>query len=617
MFSPEADFFKQIPTDPGVYIMKGAKEKVIYVGKANNLRQRVRQYFSKGGDERYFVASGLLAKKLKSIDTVVVANEKEALLLENHLIKEHQPKFNVNLRDDKQYLVLRIDTKKKYPRLQAVRNIRKDGAKYFGPYHSASSCRETMRTINKHFQLRTCTDHVLATRKRVCLQYQIGRCCGPCVHDVPAAEYQEEISAVSDFLRGNQKALQKTLSARMKKLSEEEAFESAAKVRDSLQALERVLDKQMVVQANAIDQDIFAYHRIGASIHLAVLFVRNGKLMGRRVVHHKNDEFDDKEILGDFLTRHYDSGAFVPKEILLTHKLSNAESIQEWLTEISKRKVALLVPERGDKVRLLEMAQQNAKSAASTHVSDRSDTETKLEQIRDRLSLSRIPRLIECFDIAHVQGTDTVASRVVFRDGKPDKKRYKRYNIKNDQNDDYASMYEVITRRMTRALNAEEGSDWEMPDLLIVDGGKGQLGSAIAALDDLGIDHESESGTNVVALAKERKNRHAPERVFRPKVKDAYVLRKNSHELHLLTHLRDEAHRFANSFHGSKRRKRALKSELDSIAGVGPTRKRNLLLKFGSVEGIRNASVVEVASTPGVPLAIAQLVVETLNKQSS
>jgi excinuclease ABC subunit C len=649
--TPSKEFFERIPTAPGVYLMKDRAGRIVYVGKAKNLRARVRQYFRPGADARFFVAAGLLGRVLADVETVVVDNEKEALLLENHLIKKHQPRFNVNLRDDKQYLVLRIDPQAAYPRVEVVRNIRDDGARYFGPYHSATSCRETLRLLNRHFQLRTCTDHVMNTRERPCLQYQIKRCPGPCVYDVDRDAYAEQVDDVMMFLSGKNDELLARLRERMQRHVEREEFEAAASVRDSIQAVEKTLARQNVVQEQFVDQDVFGMWREDDVVEVAILFIRSGKLVGRRSLRERDQEFPDGEVLANFVQQYYATGTFVPDEILVGVELEEEEVIAEWLSGLRGRKVKILRPQRGTRASLMALAEKNAAASAASRQNRDRDALATLTKLQERLDLKRLPRRIECFDIAHIQGAATVASMVVFVDGVPERSLYRKFKVKSVTNDDFAAMYEVLSRRFRRALesygaaidseldsrgpegdagdagdagpggdHAGAGGDdeaappatsgWEPPDLLVVDGGKGQLNQALTALRDLGIEITAEKGFDVIGLAKERDvdGETLPDRVFLRNRKDAIRLRPNTAELFLLSRIRDEAHRFANTFHRDRRKRTALRSSLEDIPGIGQKRRRALLRHFGSLKAIKQASLDELAAAPGMGRKAAEAV---------
>ncbi|WP_309894960.1 excinuclease ABC subunit UvrC [Archangium sp.] len=590
-----------LPTEPGVYLMKDRRGEIIYVGKAVNLRNRVRSYFTRTGDTRAFVA--LLDQFLGDIETVLVHNEKEALLLENELIKKHKPRFNVLLKDDKQYISLRLDRTQTYPRLEVVRRYQKDGARYFGPYSSASAIRETLRIINRFFHLRTCTDHVLANRKRPCLLHQIGRCPAPCVYPVPEHEYRKSVDEVILFLEGKAGELVDGLRSRMKQASGELKFEEAARIRDQLLAIERSLERQKVATTDFKDQDVFASHREGDRLLVYVLYVRQGRLNGGMAFPLGSQEFPDEELLPSFVNLYYDQGNFVPEEVLLPLDIEEREGLEALLTERKGDKVRVMVPKRGEKRDLVEMAQKNAEQAVLERRRTKDETEVVLRRLQERLHLRNLPRRIECFDISHFQGASIVASQVAATDGEIDKSRYRRYRIKTlEKQDDFASMHEVITRRLKRGQ--EEG---DLPDLLVIDGGKGQLASALAAAKDLGVE-----GVDIISLAKSRdlevhdrdeESARSPERVFIPHRKDPIVLRQNSAELYLLARLRDEAHRFAITFQQKSMRKGNFHSVLEEIPGVGDARKKMLLRHFGSLKRVREAGIEELAEVLGPTVA--------------
>jgi excinuclease ABC subunit C len=597
-----------LPTEPGVYLFKDAKGEVIYVGKALNLRNRVRSYFNRTGDNRYFV--GILQDVLREIETIVTANEKEAIILENNLIKKHHPRFNVMLRDDKEFLCLRIDESHAWPRVEVVRarSIAKDGARYFGPYHSAQSIRETLRVINKHFQLRTCSDHVLTHRSRPCILYQIKRCPGPCVYPVDRAEYGEHVGSVMMFLEGRRKELARELGEKMERAAGALEFEKAAIYRDQLRAVTRSLERQNIVSAEMQNQDVFGFYREGETVEIQVLSVRQGRLTGGLSFSFKRMEFPDAEILSQFLGLFYDRGEEVPEEVLLPVELEDTAALAEWLGELAgRRKVEVLFPRRGERRRLVELATRNAENAFRAKRRGEESREETLQRLQRKLHLRHLPEHIECFDMAHLQGGAAVGSMVVFAGGIPDKTRYRHYRIKTaSTDDDFAMMNEVLSRRYRRAL--EEA---DVPDLIVIDGGKGQLGIARAVLEELGIED-----VDVISLAKSRTFRevgeeevdHTPERVFLPGVKNAIVLRQNSSELFLLTRLRDEAHRFANVLHDKLRRKSSLRSALQDIPGIGAKRQRALLKGLGSLKRIREASLEELAAVPGMSASAARAV---------
>src|SRR5882724_13693209 len=522
---PLAEILEGLPAAPGVYIMKDHRGKTVYIGKAAVLRNRVRQYFQPAsGDSRDFVP--LLEGIVADIETVITSNEKEALLLENTLIKKHQPRFNVNLKDDKNFLVLRLDPAAEWPRLEVVRKLGDDGASYFGPYHSATSCREALRVVNRHFQLRTCTDHVLHNRRRPCLQYQIKRCPAPCVLPVASEAYAEQVRDVGLFLDGKSDELMDRLRGRMKDAAGRTDFEVAADIRDQVRALEVTLEEQRVVSADFCDQDVIGFHREGIALEIVVMSIRGGKLSASRAFSFTGQEFPDAELLSSFIGLYYDLGAPPPDEVLLPFDIEDAALKAEWLGErraasalgSRRRKVEVLVPQRGDRPRLVELAQKNAASSFATRRNARADTELALGKLQKRLKLPKLPRTIECYDVSHIQGFATVASMVVFVDGKPEKARYRTYKVRApgrggggdfaSRNDDFASMYEVLSRRFRRAreesAQGNDDSTWALPDLIVIDGGKGQLGMALAAARDVGIDVRPGVGLSIVGLAKER-----------------------------------------------------------------------------------------------------------------
>jgi len=603
-----------LPTEPGVYLMKDARGEVIYVGKAANLRSRVRSYFQdRTGDSRAFIP--LLDRILGDIEVVLVGTEKEALLLENELIKKHQPRFNVKLRDDKNFICLRIDATHPYPRLEVVRRFKRDGARYFGPYASAASIRESMRIINRFFGLRTCSDHVLETRKRPCLLYQIGRCPAPCVLPIPPEQYRRSVEEVLLFLEGRADELTEALRARMRSAASGLRFEEAARVRDQLYAIERSLERQKIAHTEPVDQDVFGLYREGDRLLFYALYVRRGRITGGQAFPLSGQEFPTEELLPSFVNLYYDNDNVVPKEVLLPLGAEEAalEAMADLLTEKRGDKVRVLVPRRGDKLELVQMAARNAEAAFQDRKRSKEEVDAILEKLRDRLHLGRVPRRIECYDISHFQGATIVASQVATTDGELDKARYRRFRIKSvTSQDDFASMYEVISRRLRRGIKEED-----LPDLIVIDGGKGQLASASAAMKDLGVEK-----LDVVGLAKSREveveaplvegsardapAERSPERVFLVGKRDPVVLPQNSAELFMLTRLRDEAHRFAITYQQKLMRRRNFRSVLEDIPGVGEGRKKALLRHFGSLKRVRAAAIEELAAVEGVGAAVAE-----------
>src|SRR2546426_3038634 len=608
--SPE-ERLAAVPARPGVYLLKDGHGKVIYVGKAANLRNRVRSYL-RGGDERSQVR--FLVERLADFETLVTANDKEALILENNLIKQYRPRYNIRLKDDKSYVSVKVSVQDPWPRVLVTRKIVKDGSRYFGPSASASAVRDTLDTIRKVFPLRTCSDPVFKNRSRPCIEYQIKRCLGPCVLPVDRAVYEEHLRQAMLLLEGRNRDVVSTLRRRMEVAAETERFEEAARLRDQLRAIEKTQEPQQVVEHWGANQDVFGLYREGGSIEVQVLFVRDGKLVSNQTYAFDDWEFPDAEVLEEVLTQFYQATERdVPDEILLPTSISDAEVRAEYLSERRGKKVAILVPQRGDKLRLVEMARENARQSFVERRDAGKQAARMAAELQQPLHLANAPKRIECVDIANIQGMLSVGSVVAFDEGMPAKAGYRHFRIRSVEGaDDFASMAEVLQRRFR---DAKERGD--LPDLLVIDGGPGQLSAASAVLRDLGI-----TELEVVALAKERVERDAtateirrrPERVFLPGRKNPVVLKPNSSALFLLQRVRDEAHRFANAYHRKLRARARLASPLDQVAGIGPRRRRALLRRFGSVKRIGEATAEELASVPGITLTLAAQIKEQLTR---
>jgi excinuclease ABC subunit C len=603
------------PSGPGVYLMKDRGGKVIYIGKAKDLRNRVRAYF-RGGDGRFQI--DFLMRRVGDVETLVTTNEKEALILENNLIKQYKPRYNIRLKDDKSYLSIKVTVTHSWPRILATRKIVKDGNRYFGPYSSAFAARETIDIIEKHFLLRTCTDHNFRNRARPCLQYQIRRCLGPCVLPVDQKEYEEQLKQAILFIEGKSRELLEELKTKMEQKAEALEFEAAAKIRDQIQAVEKTLEKQRMVSHWGADQDIFGLYREGGFIEVQVLFVRQGKLTGNQAYSFEDLEFSDEDMMESLLTQFYQGERFIPDEILLPLELDDKEVREDYLTERKGKRVALLNPRRGDRWKLLEMAVQNARQSFSERHNKEKQRERMLLELQEKLRLKHYPQRIECYDISNISGKQAVGSQVTFFDGEPDKKRYRHYRIRSPQavrgGDDFAMMYEVLERRFRRGI--EEG---DFPDLVVVDGGKGQLGMALAAMRDLGVED-----IDVIALAKMRVQpsprsrdiQRTEERVFRPGQANPVTLSRNSNALFLLQRVRDEAHRFAITHHKKLRSKQTLHSVLDRIPGIGGVRKRALLRALGSLKRIEEATLEDLLEVPSINEKTAREILETLASAS-
>ncbi|MBW1831248.1 MAG: excinuclease ABC subunit UvrC [Deltaproteobacteria bacterium] len=585
----------KLPASPGVYVFHGEDGKVLYVGKARSLRNRVRSYFQPGSsDVRAFV--NRLERELIDIETFVTHTDKEAALLENQLIKSHQPKYNVKLRDDKEFLSLRLDAKKPWPRLEVVRRPKPDGSQYFGPYHSATAARQTLRLVNRYFQLRTCTDIEFRLRSRPCLQYQIKRCPGPCVLEVDQQEYRAQVVNVARFLDGRHGELVRDIDGRMKGASGELEYERAAVYRDQLRAVERAQEEQRVAGVQKSDQDVIGFHRQGDQVEIAVLSMRGGRLFSLRTLPLRKVAVPNDEMLGAFLRQHYAERTSLPDDILVPVSIEMSEALEELLSENRKRRVRIVEPKRGAKAKLLDLARENAEHAFAEKERAREDVEARLGELQKLLRLPVLPRRIECVDISHTGGEETVGVFVALQDGVPAKERYRSFRVKRvSGGDDYAAMYEVLMRRLRRAKNDEKG--WELPDLLVVDGGKGQLGVAVRAREDVGV-----PGLEVASVAKPRVTAAGQEegdRVFLPGQKNPIPVRANS-ALSLLLLARDETHRASNTLRQKIGRKRRLRSELDGVPGVGPKTRGKLLRNLGSLREVlaaTEAQLIEAGAT--------------------
>ena len=600
-----------MPARPGVYLMRDKAGKVIYVGKAKDLRARVRAYFS-NADERSQIQ--FLVRRVAEIEALVTASDKEALILENNLIKQYKPRYNIRLKDDKSYLSIKVTTAHAWPRIFTTRKIVKDGSRYFGPFSSAVAARETIDIIEKHFLLRNCTDHNFRNRSRPCLQYQIKRCMAPCVLPVSDELYREQVRQAMLFIDGKRQELVSELKQRMREKSDALEFESAARIRDQIQAVEKTLEKQRMVSHWGADQDIFGLYREGGFIEAQVLLVRQGKLTDSHSYSFEDLEFPDEEIVASVLTQFYQGQRFIPDEILLPVELEDRAAREEYLSEHKGRKVEILCPQRGDKRHLVQMAEENAAQSFAERHDQEKAREKMLRELQEHLRLKRYPQRIECFDISTIHGAHAVGSMVTFINGEPDKNLYRHFRIKtideSSGGDDFGMMLEMLKRRFARG---KEEAD--LPDLIVVDGGKGQLAMALTAMEELGVTDVDAVGLakmRVQAAARSAEIERTEERVFLPGQSNAVVLRRNSNALFLLQRVRDEAHRFAIAYHRRLRAKQTLYSALDRIPGVGAARKRALLRAFGSVKRVEAASLDELLKVPSMNERVAQEILEAL-----
>lgn len=602
-----------LPEEPGIYRFLDAAGKVIYVGKARNLAARVRSYFAEGRDGRPISrdAEAVIA----DVEVLLVGRDKQAFIVENSVIKENQPRYNVRLKDDKDFLHIRVDLSAPWPRLELVRRPKtgQRQVKLFGPYHSARSARRTMLLASRHFKLRTCKDTALRNRTRPCLLYQMDRCPGPCVYEVDREQYLEQVRLATLFLAGRRGELLELLRQKMAAASAALAFEAAAMYRDQIRAVEQTLESQHVVQLAEVDQDVFGIHRDSGIIQVVVLEVRGGKLVSSSEFHWKGFDLPVplEEMLSSLVVQHYPTGAFVPDEVLLPLEVDDPEGLSELLGERLGRTVKVHRPQRGPRARLLELAERNVQQAMVMRRRSEDDAEAALTGIAEKLGLAGPPKRIECFDVAHHQTGRAVAAMAVLEQGRPSPKASRSYTIRTAKvGDDYGGLYEVLSRRFRRAREGETG--WELPDLLVIDGGRGQLAVARAALVDVGLEPAT---VPIVGLAKERSARRSNEgSVVKDATEERLYLRnrvnpitiRGTSPLLLLCHARDEAHRLAGKQLARYRKQTLKRSALDGIPGVGPSLRRSLLKALGSLRAIEAATVEELTAAPGVGEKLAR-----------
>jgi excinuclease ABC subunit C len=606
---------KKLPTKPGVYLHKDKHDTIIYVGKAINLRSRVRSYFHKNVDS---IKTQRLRRDIRDIEIITTESELEALLLENTLIKKHRPKYNVRLKDDKRYPYIKVHWADPYPKVTVTRRMKRDKSRYFGPYTSVWAVHQTLDMLRKIFPYLTCDRAINGQDERACLYFDIKLCNGPCIGAVDQQQYRAMIQSLMDFLGGKSDHIIKDVQAKMAQASEALNFEKAADYRDQLKAINMIVSKQKVISAANADQDVIAFAREQGEACVQVFFIRYGKLIGREYFMLEGTEDEsDEAVLSEFITQFYDDAAHIPREVLLPNQVSEALVIEEWLRRKRSTKVTIQVPRRGKKKELVEMVRTNAQDTLATirqqWAADRSKHVAAMAELHEALKLPTPPSRIECYDISHTQGTQTVASMVVFVQGAPRKSDYRRFNIRTVGNDDYGAMKEVLSRRFERYKESLAGelhdpnqigkqkkeTAWSLlPDLLIVDGGKGQLAMAMDVLRQFGLEAE----VPLAGLAKQE------EELFVAGQSASILLPRRSEGLYLVQRVRDEAHRFANAGHRKRRAKAGVASILDGVAGVGPKRRKLLLTHFGSLDDIRKATMEEIASVPGIPVEVAEAV---------
>lgn len=582
----------QLPDRPGVYLYKDGKGQIVYVGKAASLRSRVRSYFqeSRARDAK----TDALVGQIRDLECIVTGNELEALILESNLVKRHRPRYNIILRDDKHYPFLKLTTNEEYPRLVVARRVQRDGAAYFGPFYPATAMRETLRLVRQLFPLRTCRIKIDGKKSRPCLQYYIHRCNAPCTSLETKDGYDRTVREVERFLEGKNDGLAQELTVQMEAAAAEEKFEQAARLRDRVQALNTVRERQKIISTEDSDQDIVGVVRQGQDACVQLFFVRRGRLLGREsFFFDRLSGSSEGEVLSAFLRQFYAREVVPPPEILLSVDVPEAELTGEWLTGRRGGRVELLAPQRGRKRELVAMAEENAALALQSHLLSRGNrTQAVLDELQRALGLPEPPHRIEAFDVSTFQGGETVASMVVWHDGEMAKDDYRRYRIRTvTGTDDFAAMHEAVSRRYGRILE----TDGVLPDLILLDGGRGQLAAGLKALEAIGLDY-----VPMVSLAKRAEEVYTPDRL------EPLVLDLTSPALHALQKVRDEAHRFAVTYHKKLRTRRTISSVLDQIPGVGPALRTSLLKTLGSARAVRGASVAQLAAVPKVSPKLAE-----------
>ncbi|MBI3398156.1 MAG: excinuclease ABC subunit UvrC [Deltaproteobacteria bacterium] len=655
---------KDLPQFPGIYIMKGNKGEILYIGKAKNIRNRVRSYFREMADTRLgtdFKSVPSLASKISDIDCIITTNEKEALILEDTLLKKYKPRYNIRLKDDKTYVSIKLALTEKFPRILITRQIKKDGSrsplkpapacfkrgacgdKYFGPYASAQKARETVRFIRRIFPLCSCSLSEFVNRIRPCIDYQLGICSAPCVNLISVTDYRKLADKTIMFLEGKNRELLSELKASMMEASSAFEFEKAAKVRDQIKAIEATLEEQKVVSPEKIDRDIFAHTTADESLLIQALFVRDGRVSGARDFYFKNQEFPRggtakpfwgrrrsrsiwlEEAISSFLSQYYSGDRFIPDEVIVSLAIEDKEAIEGWLTGKKGKRIKIFSPIKGDRLKLLKMAEANAKEAIKRRQAILEGKQTLLEGLKKRLRLKRIPKMIEAFDISNIGGKMAVGAMATFEGGKPNKERYRLYRIQGkEEPDDYGMMREVLSRRYKKPAPAgfEQGAIEEagLPDLILVDGGRGQMNIAVNVLRELGIE-----GVDIAAIAKEHpplsplnkggiKGGISGEKVYLPHVKDPIILKQGSPPDLFIRRVRDEVHRFAISYHKKLRGK--IKSILDVIPGIGKAKRNMLLKRFGSIENIKEAAAEDIAKIPGITTSLAEVIKSALQQNN-
>lgn len=594
---------KALPAKPGVYLLKDEADNILYVGKAASLYHRVGSYFG----SPYSLPQKLqrMVARISDLDFFVTDSEQEAILLECNLIKKYRPRYNVRLKDDKSYPYLKVSLGEEWSRVYVTRRLEKDGARYFGPFASASSVRQTLSLLRRIFPFRSCKRTITGSDSRPCLEYHIHRCLGPCIGAVSKEEYQQVIDQVILFLEGKQERVVRELRSKMEAAAKNLEFEKAALLRDQIGAVERVIERQKIAQAEG-EMDVIALEQAREQAYVLVFFIRNGKLLGREnfILEGTRDE-EPSQIMTSFVQQFYNSAPYIPKRILLQHPLEGMPLTQKWLASKKQARVELQVPRRGVRKDLVDMVAENAhlglEQFRAKLLTEPDTLASALEEVQRELSLYRLPQRVECYDVSDIQGTSAVGSRVVFEKGLPKKSHYRRFRIKSVVGaNDYAMLQEVLRRRFKRGTSESQKGTWAIiPDLVLIDGGKGHLSAALEVMKEAGVD-----SIPCASIAKEN------EAIFLPQAAEPIMLPPHSTALYFLQRVRDEAHRFAIGYYHKVHRRESFASTLDSIPGVGAKRKRALLRKFGSVKGVRQATVDELTEIKGISRSVAEVVKE-------
>ncbi|MDF2892918.1 MAG: uvrC [Clostridia bacterium] len=614
------DKLKNLPEKPGIYIMRDEDNEIIYVGKAKNLKNRVRQYFqaSKGHSPKVVA----MVERIENLEYIITDTELEALILECNLIKKHKPKYNILLKDDKHYPYIKVTINEDYPRIMITREIKKDGAKYFGPYTDKMAVNRTIELINKLFPIRSCSKNIarVAGKERPCLNFHINRCMAPCQGNVDKQEYKDMVKGIIMVLDGKQEEMVAELEQKMQRAAENLDFERAAEIRDSISSLRKIGERQKIISSSLVDQDIIAMAREDGAVCIQVFFVRGGKLVGREHFLLDGGNLDDQgEVISSFIKQFYNGDTYVPKEIILQYEIEDFEIIESWLSEKKGSKVKLTVPQKGEKHKLIEMVSKNAedtiKLLMEKYKQDEQKTLGAIKELSDFIGLSKAPKRIEAFDISHLQGVENVGSMIVFENGRPKNRDYRRFKIKYvDGANDYESMREVLERRFRHGIKEQEQLEREgkvadtgkfavFPDLILIDGGLGQVNAVLPVLQELGIK------TPVCGMVKDDKHRTRGLIYNQQEI----LVPINSYAFRLITNVQDEAHRFAIAYHRSLRSKTTVKSQLDEVPGIGPTRRQALLKKFGSLKNIKSATIEELSEVPGMNKKAAEMIYNYFN----